>query len=125
MSFARQHAQALKMIRAKGAAVTFTRTTPGTHNAATGVVGAPTVSTVSGYAIRVSSLTSSDQRAYADLGLTPTDAPMLLFAASTFGPVPALQSECTWAGSGYTVKGFGDPVAPDGTAILSRVVVAR
>ncbi len=125
MAYALDHASALADVRAAGAAVTFTSETPGTHDAATGTVATPTTTTVAGYAIQVKPKTDADNRAYSGAGLNPSDAPMLLFAASTYGQVPALGSSCTWNGVRYVVRAFGDSVAPDGVAILSRVVVAR
>lgn len=124
MSFASQHARALAKVRAKGFAVTFTRETPGTHDPATGLVAAPSVSTVSGYAIRVKAKSVADQRAYERAQLTPGEAPMLFFVASTYGLVPVLGSNCEGGGIDGTVREFGDPVAPDAVVIASRPVVA-
>ena len=123
--YAAEHRSALVDLLAAGAAVTFSRMTPGAHNAATGVVAAPTETTVAGYAIQIRMLTASDRETYRGLGLTPAVAPMLLFAASTYGDAPGLGDTCTWNGAAYTVKGFGDPVAPDGVPILTRAVIAR
>lgn len=123
MSYADDHTSALADLTEDGAAVAFVKTTPGTHNAATDTVGTSTSATVAGYAIQVASLSASDRRAYDAAGLMPHEAPMLLFAASTYGEVPALGSAATWNGKSYIVRAFGDVVAPDGVAILSRPVL--
>ena len=125
MAYATEHASALADLRAAGAAVTFTRVTPGAHDASTGLVGAPTTTTVGGYAIQVKPKSDADNRAYEGAGLSPSEAPMLLFAASTYGDVPALGASCTWNSVRHVVRAFGDAVAPDGVTILSRVVCAR
>ncbi len=122
--YASEHASALADLRASGAAVTFTKTTPGTHDPATGTLGAPTQTSVSGYAIQVKSLSRADLLAYDALGLIPHVAPMLLFAATTYGDVPLLGAKCLWGGVEHTIKGFGDVVAPDGVPILMRPVIA-
>ncbi len=122
MSFAAQHARALAKVRAKGFPITFTKTTPGAHDPATGLTGAPAESSVAGYAIRVAAKSMADQRAYERAGLTPQEAPMLFFVATTYGQVPALGATCTGAMAG-TLREFGDPVAPDAVAIASRPVV--
>ena len=125
MSYASEHRSALADIRAAGAAITFTLTKPGTHNPATGSAGASSTVSVSGFAIEVKKLSERDHRAYQHASLTPGEAPMLLFAASTFGDVPPLDSKCNWGGVDYHVRAFGDRVAPDGTPILTRPIIAR
>lgn len=123
--YAGEHRSALADIRAAGAAVTFTKVTPGTHDSATGLFGAPTTTTVAGYAVQVRPKSDRDRRAYEATNLTPSDAPMLLFAASTYGDAPPLGATCRWNGRVYTVRAFGDEIAPDGVPILTRPVVSR
>ena len=123
--YAAEHASALADIRDDGAAVRFVLDVPGAHDATTGRLAAPTTVTVDGYALQVKSLTRGDHRVYESLSLTPTEAPLLLFAAATYGDVPTLGAWCLWNGVRHIVRGFGDPVAPGGVPILSRVVVAR
>jgi hypothetical protein len=65
-----------------------------------------------------------DPDQYRDLGLIAAQAVTLLFAPSTYGSVPDLDHSVTWGGEVYTVKDR-KPLSPDGTAILSRVVVSR
>lgn len=125
MTFQPQHASALAKIRAKGSPVTFTLTTPGAHDAATGLVDTPTETTVAGYGLQVSALTASDRRAFDAVGLTPSEALMLLFAATTYGEKTDLGASCLWNGVRYVVRTFGDAVAPDGVPILTRPVIAR
>lgn len=117
--YAPDHADALAELRAAGAAVTFTLSSPGTYDPETGLYSSPVTSTVSGYALR----TKGDPLEYERLTLTETVAPTLLFAPSTFGGTPALDATVSWGGTTYTVKS-ANPLDPDGTAILWRVVVA-
>jgi hypothetical protein len=114
------HAGALADVRAAGAAVTVAAVTPGTHDPATGLFTSPTTTTVTGVAIR----TRGIPERYAALGLVESESPSLLFVPDTFGAIPPLNGTLTWGGVGYTVRDV-EPLAPDGTAILSRLVVAR
>lgn len=96
------HAGALADVRAAGAAVTCTG------------------SNVSGYAVR----TKGDPTRYERLKLVESEAPTLLFVPSTFGGTPALNDLVTFGGTQYAVTDI-DTLAPDGTAILHKIVVAR
>lgn len=117
--FSRQWAAALAKVQAKGAPVTFTLQTPGTENIATGARGAPTITTISGYAVRAKGKPLTYQR----LSLIESEAPTLEFVPSVYGQQPALSSTCVFGGKPYTVADV-DPIAPDGVTILSRVVVS-
>lgn len=120
MSYATEHASALGQITDAGTAVTFTKVVPGEYDAATDTWTDDDDQTVSGYAIRV----KGDPETYQSLGLVEHEAPTLLFAPTTYGDLPALGATVAWGGEAYTVKNV-DPLAPDGTAIIARVVVQR
>lgn len=119
MTFAAEHASAVASLGENGAAVTFTHTAAGTHDAATETFGSPTVSSVTGYAIEVAS--SSEELSYAAGEMTVERLVTLLFAASTYGDLPALGSEVTWAGETRIVFAVR-PLRPDGTTIIARVL---
>lgn len=119
-AYASDHAAALADVRTAGTPVTFTVTTQGAQDPATGFFPNPTVSTVAGFALRV----KGDPQRYRDLGLTESEAPTLLTVPSTYGGTPALNASVTFGGQTYTVRDV-EPLAPDGTAVLCRVVVVR
>lgn len=125
MSFAAKHTSALAAITKNGAAVTFSRVTQGSYDAATDTA-TPATSTVSGYAIRVSGdqTTRGNPDRYSQLGLVESKAPTLLFAASTYGSVPELGATCSWNSETFTVRDV-NPIAPDGTPIVSYVVISE
>lgn len=114
MTYTADHASAYTDVKAAGTAVTFTRTQIATDQRA-----ASTVSTA-GYAIQA----AADPKQYEALGLAAHNAVTLLFVPTTYGETPSLSATCSWGGVTYTVRS-AVPLAPDGTAILSRVVVAR
>lgn len=113
-----EHSRAYGLIGRKGADVTFTRTASG-YNASAGTVTVVDT-TVVGKAVR----TKGDPVMYQTLGLVETEAPTLLFSGTTYGGSPEPGDKVTWASKVYTVRHV-EPVAPDGTAILCRVVVSR
>ncbi len=119
-SYAPQAARALSTLARKGASVTFTLRTPGTLDPATNTRTASSVSTVAGYAVQ----DNPALRVYQALGLVATDARTLQFSGSTAGEVPPLGASCSWGGVTYTVRDVS-PVAPSGTAVIVRVVVAK
>lgn len=118
-SYATEHAGALADVKAAGSAVTFTLASAGTYSPTGGSWSSAATTTVAGQAIRV----NGDPKVYAGLELVEADAPTLIFVPTTYGQVPALDSKVTWNSAVYTVK-WTQPIAPNGTAILSRVVVA-
>lgn len=118
MTYAAEHVDALADLREAGAAVTFTHPTR-THDAATGTFSASADATVSGYAMRVSPNQAERDR-YRALSLTVEKVVTLLFAPSTFGALPDVNATVVWGGETLTVRDVG-PVAPDGTAIISRI----
>ena len=120
MGYATDHAGAVADIRDAGAPVTFSRTTPGTYNATTDTYTAPKTTTVVGHAVG----TRGDPVRYQALSLVELAAPTLLFAPTTYGELPALGSTVTWAGIVHTVRDI-QPIAPDGTAIIARIIVER
>ncbi|MGB0878684.1 MAG: hypothetical protein ACPGVY_11370 [Mycobacterium sp.] len=117
MAYAEDHASALAGIADAGVAVTFTTEVEGTHNPLTETFGEPTTSTVTGHAVRV----RGDKDTYTRLGLVYARHPTLLFAPSTYGDLPEAGWTVVWDGVTYTVAEV-DPVAPDGAAIIARVV---
>ena len=118
MSYANDHAGALRDIQKAGVAVTFTKET----RVPDPLTGHSTVtsSTIVGYAIRV----VGRPKVYEALKLVESQAPTLLFAASTFGEKPDIGMTVEWGSETFTVKDV-NPVAPDGNAIICRVVVAK
>jgi len=118
MTYAPQHASASRLVGRKGGAVSFTTTTR-THGGSTGTSTA-TTATMTGYAVRV----RGDARQYERLNLVESESPTLLFVPDTYGDIPELGAKVTWGGSDYTVRAV-EATAPDGTAVLSRVVVSR
>ena len=117
MGFEAQHAAALRMLKAKGAAVTFTLESPGTYDPETDTYTSASTTTVAGYAVRV----EGDPEVYSSLGLVEQDAVTLLFAPNTFGETPDLGYTVTWGSVVYTLWQLR-PVEPDGTVIISQIV---
>lgn len=118
MTYQSEHADALADVEAAGAAVTFTLVTQ-TYDAETDT-STPATTTVSGHAVRV----RGNPRQYEALGLVEASTPTLLFVPTTYGEEPELGATVVWNGETYTVRDVA-PLAPDGSAILSRVVVSR
>lgn len=104
----------------KGAAVTFTQTTPGTYDGATGTWSADVTVTVSGSAMQI----DGDPEAYAALGLIQSANPMLLFRPAVAGVLPALGMTVAWGAETLTVRDV-EPLAMNGTATAARVRVSR
>jgi hypothetical protein len=115
-----EHAGAAADVRSAGAPVVWTMAAPSAYDAATGLVGAPTVTEIAGYALR----TRGNPARYRELGLVETEAPTFLFVAATFGALPALGGTMRFGGHTYTARDI-EPLAPDGVAILARVVAQR
>ena len=120
MAYTSENADALADVRDAGAAVTFTLGSPGTYDAAADQWTSPSTTTVAGHAIH----TRGNPETYRDLGLVEAEAPTLLFVPTTFGEVPDLGYRVTWASVVYTVKQV-QPLMPDGTVIMARVVVGK
>ena len=120
MSFSDDHARALADVKDNGAAVTCSLTdNSANYNPTTGVT-VPAVTTVAGQAMRV----PGDPRKYEALGLVEMQALSLLFVATTFGDTPSLDMELAFGGERFRIKHV-EPLAIDGTTILSNLVVAR
>lgn len=103
--------------------ITFTRTSYPSHDAASDAPGAPTLVTITGSAIQV----RGRRDTYRALELIQSRAPSLLFAPTTYGQLPQPGDVVTWpavGGSQYTVRDV-EPIAPDGVAIMARVVIAQ
>lgn len=117
MSYADVHADALADVAAAGVAVIFSAVTQ-TYDATTDTV-TPVTTTMTGSAVQV----GGDPRQFEALGLVQQRPIVLLFAPNSYGSVPALGSTVSWGGARYTVRAV-QPIAPDGTAILSRVTAS-
>lgn len=104
-----------------GTSVTFTRTVE-TYDPATDT-SVPVVSTSTGSGIRVRARGTDIMRLQAP-GLVVVDPVTLLVAGQglAFDPLPG--DTFAWGQFTYSVR-FVDPVAPDGTSILLRVVGSR
>lgn len=113
--YATEHAGALADVTEAGTAVTFTKSTTTTNPSTAQVT--TTTSTVAGHAIRV----EGDPETYERLGLTQSNPVTLLFTPTTYGQEPAKGSTFTWEGETRAVAHV-EPLAPDGTTILARVV---
>lgn len=100
------------------ARVTFTKTSK-TETESTGALSS-TSTTVAGTA----SEEKADPRRYERLALVGYQARTLIFVPDTAGEVPGLGSTCTWGGEKFTVRD-PQPIAPNGTAIASSVVISR
>ena len=118
MSYVSTHAGALRDIRKAGTAVTFSKETR-VHDPLTGHSTVSTT-TVEGFAIRV----VGRSKTYEALKLVESQAPTLLFAATTFGEIPDVGMTVPWGGETFTVADV-NPVAPDGNSIIARVVIAK
>ena len=117
MNYAAIRARAYRQILKAGAAVTFAGivTTPD-H-----VTGASTVtaSSVLGAAIA----TPGSEKLYESLKLVGAKAVTLLVAPNSGYALPSLGMTVAWAGATYTVK-YTQEIAPGGTLLIGRVVVA-
>ena len=105
--------------------ITFTRTTQ-TADPATGIP-TPTVTTITGNAVRVAPRSKLDIERYAELGLQLHQIAVLLFTPTTYGDTPQTGDTVVWPatnGATYTVRDV-NPIAPDGVTIAARVAVTR
>ncbi len=78
------------------------------------------VTSVAGFAVRV----KGKPITYQALSLVESEAPTLLFVASSYGQTPPLNATVSFGGIPFTVADV-DPLAPDGVTIECRVVVKR
>ena len=102
--YASEHAGAYADIQDAGAEVSFRKKT----------------TIVSGVALQ----TKGDPEEYESLKLIEKAALTLLFVAETYGEFPPLGASCEWGELRYQVEATRK-LAPDGTAVLSRVIVSR
>lgn len=116
--FAAEHASARADIGAAGQTVTFTKASA-THDPATATFSGSSSATVTGAAMRV----RGNPATFTPGRLVQADEVMLLFAPDTYGNRPELGSTVSWEGHTREVVAV-NPLAPDGTDILSRVVIA-
>ena len=99
-----EHSSAFQDVKDAGAEVSFRKKT----------------TTVSGVALQI----KGDPEEYEALKLVKREALTLLFVAETYGESPPLGASCEWGGLRYQVEATRK-LAPDGTAVLSRVIVSR
>lgn len=119
--------RALEMITRKGAPVTFTfENGDGSYLADIDFETYAGPVNVVGYAIRdETNAQPSGAPITREAGtLIETEAPVLLFAPSTPGQIPVTGMLVSWGGHTYSVVSV-DPIAPAGTAVVSRVVIKR
>lgn len=116
MTYVAEWAGALSDIQDAGQAVVFTRTR-NIEDTATGLI-TPVTTTISGSAVRIRGTPS----VYDKLKLIESTSPTLLFAASTFGDLPRIGDTTVW-GVGMRVRDV-EPVRPDGTTLIARIVVS-
>ena len=99
-----EHSSAFQDVKDAGAEVSFTKRT----------------TIVSGVALQI----KGDPEEYEALKLIEKAALTLLFVSETYGDSPPLGASCEWGELRYQVEAIRK-LAPDGTAILSRVIVSR
>ena len=99
-----EHSSAFRDIQDAGAEVSFKKKS----------------TTISGVALQV----KGDPEEYESLKLIEKAALTLLFVAETYGEFPPLGASCEWGQLKYQVEA-SRKLAPDGTAVLSRVIVSR
>lgn len=115
--YATDHASALTDVTEAGAAVTFSKTTPGTYTESTDSWSTPVTTSCPMSAVEV----PGDDQEYAALDLIQMN-PVTLFAVpTTFGDLPTLDMTGTWAGAGRSIKKIR-PLRPDGTVIGAFLV---
>lgn len=120
MSYAGTHSSALATVTRKGAAVTFTLTSPGTYDATTDTYTAATTSTVAGYAVQDDA--ASHRKAGEVIGETNV---VLLFTPSTRGSLPVAGYTTTWNSTAFTVVRTFREINPDGAGALAAYVEMR
>lgn len=119
--------RALGTITRKGAPVTFTFARgDGTYLADIDFESYAGPVSVFGYAIRDETTAAPAGAPITREGgtLIETESPVLLFAPSTPGQLPAEGMLVAWGGHTYSVVSV-DPIAPAGKAVIARVVVRR
>lgn len=116
--YAEDHASALADVTEAGAAVTWSKTTPGTYTEATDSWSTPVTTSCAGSAVE----DEGDEQMYRDLELIQSNPITLFFTPTTFGDLPTLDMTGTWAGATRSIKKI-KPLRPDGTAIGMWLVV--
>jgi len=117
MGYAATRARAYRQVQRAGARVTFTGLTTTVDHATGGSTAS--VTTVPGYAIA----TPGSEKLYEALKLIGAAAVTLLLAPDAGYSLPTLGMTVAWDGTTYTVK-YVQALAPGGTLLLGRVVVA-
>ena len=118
MTYTADHASALREIMDAGASVTFTKVD--TTYSASDDTHTVTESALGAYAVQI----GDDARRYAELSMAVERSITLLVATNTYGDKPEVGSTVSWGGDTYTVRDAAH-IAPDGTAIVSRVYCER
>lgn len=121
-SYAPDHAWALTAVADAGAAVTFTRKTPGTLDEATGLYTGASSSTIAGYA--VDTFAGAGKTFGTPFVLKDDEDLAFFFTPTTFGSLPIPGDTVSWNSTTYTVRRV-IPLAPGGTALGATVTVGR
>lgn len=108
------------LLTKKGAAVTFSKTTPGTYDPSTDTSTPPVNVDVTGHAMEI----DGDPDLYTQLNLIESENPTLLFKPDTPGTMPVLGATVPWGGETFTAKNI-KRLAMNGTATAARIVVSR
>jgi hypothetical protein len=117
VTYAPDHADVVATLAEDGAAVTFTRTSPGTYDATTDTYTTPTTSTVAGYAVQ------DDAGAQRKAGEVIAEGNVvLLFTPSTRGSLPTAGYTTTWNSTAYTVMRTFREINPDGAGVIAAYV---
>ena len=120
MTYTADHAGALADLQEAGAAVTFSRSTQSSYDPETDVEVAGAATTIAGQAIAA----RGDPERYRELGLVRQDTVTLLFAPTTYGGTPLPGDTVTWNSVSYTVRD-SEPIAPDGSTIIARLICSK
>lgn len=118
--YATEHADALEAISAAGDMVVVTDVQK-TYTAATDSI-VDTPSYISGYAVEV----PGDPEQYQGLGLVEQRPRTLVFVGEFYvaEQAPAVGDTIEWDGADWTIR-HATPVRPDGTPIVTRLVVVQ
>jgi hypothetical protein len=123
VTYARATATAQRLVSQKGAALTITRTTPGTYSPTGGVSGS-VVTTAVGNAVAKSPSRADSERMRA-LELIETATVILLVSSVGLAFAPTPGDTLAWSGATYTVRDVVT-LAPNATErILYTVYASR
>lgn len=104
----------------KGAAATFTYTTPGVYDPATDTTTGGATVELPGVGMEI----DGDPNLYVALGLIESENPTILWKPTTAGTLPPLGATVVWGGETLTVKNI-KRLAMTGTPEAAKIVVSR